>query len=285
MTSLPYQIKTMGRHELDLALDWAAAEGWNPGIHDGDCFYAADPEGFFVGMLGDEAIASISVVKYDDSFGFLGFYIVKPEFRGRGYGFQLWQAGLAYLQGCNIGLDGVVAQQDNYLKSGFQLAYRNIRYQGVSPDSVAAPLPAEIVPLSALPIAAVIQYDRPFFPADRTAFLTSWLAQPGSHSLGVMADGELAGYGVIRRCREGFKIGPLFADDPDWAAALFHTLIAPVPSGQVFYLDVPEVNGAAIALAEGHGMTRVFETARMYTQTPPALPLDRIFGVTTFELG
>jgi GNAT superfamily N-acetyltransferase len=120
--------------------------------------------GFFVGMLGDEAIASISVVKYDDSFGFLGFYIVKPEFRGRGYGFQLWQAGLAYLQGCNIGLDGVVAQQDNYLKSGFQLAYRNIRYQGVSPDSVAAPLPAEIVPLSALPIATVIQYDRPFFP-------------------------------------------------------------------------------------------------------------------------
>jgi hypothetical protein len=99
-----------------------------------------------------------------------------------------------------------------------------------------------------------------------------------------MVQGELAGYGVIRRCREGFKIGPLFADGPDWAAALFHALIAQV-SGQVFYLDVPEVNKAAIALAEGHGMTRVFETARMYTQTPPALPLDRIFGVTTFELG
>jgi GNAT superfamily N-acetyltransferase len=285
MTSPPYQIKTMGRRELDLAIDWAAAEGWNPGLHDGDCFYTADPKGFWVGRLGDEAIASISVVKYDDSFGFLGFYIVKPEFRGQGYGFQLWQAGLAYLQGCNIGLDGVVAQQDNYLKSGFQLAYRNIRYQGISPDSATTPPPAGIVPLSSLPIAAVIPYDRLFFPADRTAFLTRWLVQPESYGFGVMAQGDLGGYGVIRRCREGFKIGPLFADRPDFALALFQTLIAQVPSGQAFYLDVPEVNGAAIALAEQHGMTRVFETARMYTQNPPPLPLDRIFGVTTFELG
>lgn len=100
-----------------------------------------------------------------------------------------------------------------------------------------------------------------------------------------MAAGELAGYGVIRRCRAGFKIGPLFADSPDFAAALFHPLIAQVPAGQAFYLDVPEVNGAAIALAEQHDMTRVFETARMYTQAPPSLPLEGIFGVTTFELG
>ncbi len=275
----------MGRHELDLAIDWAAAEGWNPGRHDGDCFYAADPQGFLMGMLGDEAIASISVVKYDDSFGFLGFYMVKPEFRGQGYGFQLWQAGLAYLQGCNIGLDGVVAQQQNYLKSGFQLAYRNIRFQGISTVPESTSLSAEIVPLSSLPISSVIAYDRACFPADRPTFLNCWLAQLESHALGIMANAALAGYGVIRRCRAGYKIGPLFADTPEGAEALFQSLIAQVPSEQTVYLDVPEVNGAAITLAERHQMTRSFETARMYTQTPPALPLDRIFGVTTFELG
>ncbi|HLA33082.1 MAG TPA: GNAT family N-acetyltransferase, partial [Pseudomonas sp.] len=31
----------MTRAEVDLAIDWAAAEGWNPGLHDADCFYAA----------------------------------------------------------------------------------------------------------------------------------------------------------------------------------------------------------------------------------------------------
>ncbi len=125
-----YIIRTMTRKEVDLAIEWSAQEGWNPGIRDAECFYSADPSGFFIGLLNDEPIAVISVVKYGESFGFLGFYIVKPEYRGKGYGIQIWNAGLKYLEGRNVGLDGVVAQQNNYKKSGFKLAYRNIRYEG-----------------------------------------------------------------------------------------------------------------------------------------------------------
>ncbi len=83
-----YQIRTMTRKDLDIAVDWAAKEGWNPGIYDTDVFYATDPKGFLLGFLGDEPIASISSVSYDDTFGFLGFYIVKPEYRGKGYGWK-----------------------------------------------------------------------------------------------------------------------------------------------------------------------------------------------------
>jgi hypothetical protein len=50
-------------------------------------------------------------------------------------------------------------------------------------------------------------------------------------------------------------------------------------------LDIPESNPAAVALAERRGMTSVFETARMYTKEPPALPIEQVFGVTSFELG
>jgi len=32
-------------------------------------------------------------------------------------------------------------------------------------------------------------------------------------------------------------------------------------------------------------MHPVFETARMYTGAIPELPMDRLFGVTSFELG
>jgi len=69
-----YCIRRMTRRELDIALDWAAAEGWNPGINDGNCFYAADAGGFLAGFLGDKMIASISAVKYGKSFSFIGFY-------------------------------------------------------------------------------------------------------------------------------------------------------------------------------------------------------------------
>ncbi|MEO1093428.1 MAG: GNAT family N-acetyltransferase [Cyanobacteria bacterium J06638_28] len=285
MATQNYTIRTMTRCELDFAIEWAAAEGWNPGLHDADCFYAADPNGFLMGFLNGEAIASISVVKYDDAFSFLGFYIVKPEYRGQGYGLQLWQAGLDYLQGCTIGLDGVVAQQSNYLKSGFQLAYRNIRYEGVG-DEVSPPPTAEtLMPLSTVSIELVIAYDRIHFPSDRTAFLQCWLAQPESIALGAIRNQTFMGYGILRPCREGYKIGPLFADTPDIAETIFLALKAHVVSGKPFYLDVPEVNPAAMALAAKYSMQSMFETARMYRPTAPDLPVDRIFGVTTFELG
>ncbi len=40
-----------------------------------------------------------------------------------------------------------------------------------------------------------------------------------------------------------------------------------------------------LALAQDFGLVPVFETARMYTGPIPPLRLERIFGVTTFELG
>jgi hypothetical protein len=283
MTSAALRIRALGPDEIALAIEWAAAEGWNPGLHDAACFYAADPGGFLVGSLGEEPVATISVVKYGVTFGFLGLYIVKNAFRGKGYGIQIWKAGLARLAGRNVGLDGVVAQQDNYRTSGFSLAYRNIRYRGTA--VAATPIDARIVPLSSLPVAETIAYDRAFFPDDRAAFLRCWIAQPDSTALGILRGSTLAGYGVVRCSRDGYKIGPLFADDAACAESLFNALEAYVPQGAALYLDVPEPNAAAIALAERHGMAVVFETARMYTGVAPQLPMRRLFGVTTFELG
>ncbi len=278
-----YTIKAMSRKEVDIAIEWAAKEGWNPGLHDADCYYSADPNGFLIGLLGDEPIATISAVRYGETFGFLGFYIVKPEYRGKGYGVQIWNAGLKYLEGRNIGLDGVVAQQDNYKKSGFKLAYRNIRYEGIGGGELHQI--SEIVPLSSLPFETIDSYDRPFFPEKRSQFVKSWVNQADSHALGIMQGGKLAGYGVIRRCRTGYKIGPLIAETPDLAESLFLALKSKADSSQPVYLDVPEVNPAAVALAERYNMAASFETARMYTDEVPDMPLNRLFGVTSFEIG
>jgi hypothetical protein len=183
----------------------------------------------------------------------------------------------------NIGLDGVVAQQDNYRKSGFKLAYRNIRFSGPAARGDAQ-VGGRIVDLTQVPFDALAAYDRPLFPAARQGFLRAWIGQPGHVALGLVEDGALKGYGVVRPCRRGSKIGPLFADREDVADTLFTTLSTRAPEGPV-YLDVPESNQAAVALAERHGMTPVFETARMYTGPAPAVDLTRIFGVTSFELG
>jgi len=273
----------MTLQEVGTAIDWAAAEGWNPGVNDAACFAAADPDGFMAGFADGELVATISVVKYGLSFAFLGLYIVKPAYRGRGYGLRLWNTGLAHVGARTVGLDGVVAQQENYRRSGFSLAYRNIRYQGAT----AARFPADkrVVSLSSVTFDELDAYDRSLFLAERPAFLKAWIAQPQSRAVGIRRDGRLAGYGVIRPARAGFKIGPLFADDRDLADALFADLVNSVPPGSAFCLDVPEANPPAVALAERHAMAAVFETARMYAGPAPAMPVRRVFGVTTFELG
>jgi GNAT superfamily N-acetyltransferase len=169
MRNKNFTIKTMDREEIDIAIDWAAKKSWNPGLHDADCYYTADPTGFLIGFLDEEPIATISAIKYSESFDFLGFYIVKSEYRGKGYGIQLWNAGLKYLEGRNIGLNGVVAQQDNYKKSGFKLAYSNICHEGHGDGNPSEN--AEIVKLSTLPFETIDSYDRPFFPTNRSLIL------------------------------------------------------------------------------------------------------------------
>ena len=283
MAAGDYSIRTMTRDEIDLAVDWAADEGWNPGVHDAGAFHAADPDGFFVGLLDGEPIATISAVKYGGDFAFVGFYIVKPEQRGKGYGLRLWNAVLGTVDGRNVGLDGVIDQQPNYRKSGFRLAYRNIRYQGNGGG--AREDDGDIASLATFAFADVARYDRPFFPAERTRFLRAWLEMPDCAAVGFRHRGTLAGYAVMRPCRMGFKIGPLFADAPELAGHLFANLKARAPAGAPVFLDIPETNPAALGLVQRHGMRAAFETARMYTGAFPGLPIERLFGVTTFELG
>jgi len=282
VTTDGFNVRSMRPDEIALAADWAAAEGWNPGLSDAACFATVDRDGFLIGELDGAPAATISCVNYDDRFSFLGFYIVRADLRGRGYGLRIWNAAIAHAGSRVIGLDGVVAQQENYKKSGFQLAYANIRYGGTV--TAPAPPPPGIVTLGDVPFAMIEASDATVFPAPRTQFLRTWIGASGHVGCALMRDGDLAGWGVIRPCRKGRKIGPLVANDRAAAEAVLSALLAQTGGGEVF-LDVPAVNRDAVALAESLGLKPVFETARMYTGRIPPLRLERVFGVTTFELG
>jgi GNAT superfamily N-acetyltransferase len=277
-------IRPMTRAELELGIEWAAQEGWNPGLHDADTFHAADPEGFLGAWLNDEPVGMVSAVHYGAGFGFLGFYLVRPPLRGQGHGLALWQAAMQRFGSRVVGLDGVVAQQDNYRKSGFELAWNNVRYEGavVQPRALSG---ASVVPLADVALQDVLDHDAAFFADDRRTFMRHWVAQRGSIALALRRGGRIAGYGVIRPARSGHKIGPLFADDAQGAAQLYDALVLQAPQGATVQIDIPACNPLALDLVRARGLTPVFETARMYTGAVPALPMQRMFGVTSFELG
>lgn len=269
--------------EVERLIEWAAREGWNPGLGDLVPFRAADPDGFRVVRRDGEPIAGVSVVRWGERFAFLGFYICVPSRRGRGHGLTVWREGIAHAGDRTVGLDGVVAEQENYRRSGFVLAHRNLRYGG----RVELPKTArdDVVTVTPTLLPALARWDAPRFGADRGAFLAHWCdGRGGRLARACVRDGRIRGWGVIRPCRQGHKIGPLFAEDESVAEALFTALAGEVGETELF-VDPPGPNAAARRLYESHGLAPVFETARMYRGVAPELPLAEIWGITTFELG
>jgi GNAT superfamily N-acetyltransferase len=277
-------IRAMQPAEVEIAIDVAAAEGWNPGLHDASCFHAADPGGFLMAERDGEPVGCISAVSYAGRFGFIGLYIVAPAWRGQGIGRRLWTAGMSRLAGHVVGLDGVPAQQAYYRREGFTLAWQNARFAGIAQPSQGRE-PRQIVPLGAVDLAALCIDDLRSFPAPREAFIRCWTTMPEATGLAWLDAGRLRGWGLIRRCRTGHKIAPLVADEPPVAQALFDALCARVPRGDAVYLDVPMPNADALVLTRARGLDVVFETARMYVGAAPTIELTRVYGVTSFELG
>jgi Acetyltransferase (GNAT) domain len=278
-----FEIAVGSADDVQRMARWAGDEGWNPGKTDAYAFFAADPRGFLVGRLDGEPVTCISVVKYGQGLGFLGFYIARQAARGKGYGLRTWQAGMARMAGRNVGLDGVPAQQANYRKSGFRLAWNNIRYEGPPPVG-KPPAGISLVDARSVPFDRLAAYDRRFFSEARDSFLAAWITLPERAALVALRDGELAGLAVMRSCQTTSRVGPLFAESPDIAAALVSALSARMDAKAVA-IDVPDINKPGVALVEAVGMKPSFETARMYTGANPEVDYAGLFGVTSFELG
>ena len=276
-----FTIRPMLADELKIAIDWAAREGWNPGLNDAELFYLADPNGFFVGELNGEIVAVGSAVTYDHTYAFCGLYIVAPEHRGKGYGLTLTKHRLANCGDRNVGIDGVLENVEIYKRIGYVPYYQNKRFQKLANATTRS---AHVVDITKEHIPHILTYDKPCFGATREQFLAAWLLQPQGKSVCFLQNGEIKGYAVRRKCQQGYKVGPLFADSPDIALSLFQALQVDIQGEQII-LDVPENNPQAISLAESERMDVVFATMRMYQKTIPATARDKIYGITTFELG
>jgi GNAT superfamily N-acetyltransferase len=286
MCTQPFDIRqvniaSINRQEVNVAIEWARQEGWNPGVEDASCFYQTDPNGFFAAKFSGEIVGTISIVKYNPNYAFVGLMIVRPDLRSKGIGKLLFNFLDNYFSGITVGLDGVEQMQPTYERHGFKYAHKNQRYAGIANDKFSA----RCIPIKNKNVSKLLEFDARHFTVPRPMFQSCWLRQKDAHSFIIQKQGnEICGYGVLRRCYQGYKIGPLFANTQDDAKAVFESLMSVVPGEDVF-LDVPEPNTAAVTLAQDYGMKPVFATVRMYTKQPPKLPLKNIYGITSFELG
>jgi GNAT superfamily N-acetyltransferase len=258
-------IRPLTREEFDLAIDWAAEEGWNPGLNDAEVFWHTDPDGYLGAEYHGDLVATGSIVSYGTAYGFMGFFIVKLGLRGLGIGTKLWHHRRDLLKSrlgpeAAIGMDGVFDMQQWYGRGGFEYKHHNLRMKGVGKTGR---IQSEIVPLSQIPYHQLSDYDKQCFGCPRDRFLKQWTNIPNALALGFVSNNDLSGYGVIRECHEGYKIGALFSDNAEIAESLFVAL-SNHAADQPIFLDTPEINTEAMALAARQGMREVFGCARMY---------------------
>jgi GNAT superfamily N-acetyltransferase len=275
-------IRTATLEDMPILIDWAAKEGWKPGIYDAELNFLADPTGYSVAALQGEVVGCVGHLRYGNVFGYICFFIVKPEHRGKGFGRRLFERALVATAACPVVmLDGVPAQWDYYTKRGFLRAYNLSRFKCNGLGFDAPPPEESIVPLADVPFDVVCAYDQRHFLASRPEFLRAWISQPESLALGVLRGGRLCAMGVRRRLPDGFKVAPLFADTPADAAALLRRLRTVPPTAHV-YIDAPEASPEAMALVAG--MEREFTAGRMFRGPPLPLPAG-LYAVTSFEVG
>ncbi len=275
-------IRNFNLQEMVFPMEVAYKEGWNPGLYDGVAFYQADPEGFFLAEEEGGMVGGISAVNYGDQLVFIGNHFVLPPFRGRGIGKALWEHALEAAGDRLTGINGLPESKSFYESYGFRPAYNVIRYGGRIFSE--ARFSEDIYSAQDIDLEQLADYDAGFFGFSRQDFLKSWLATPAMESVCLLKEGKLQGWGCMRRCRQGWRLGPVFAQHHTFAEEILRHL-ALKTVGEHVYIDIAEANVQSIRLAFAMGMVPWGARLRLYKGGLLTQPLEKIYGFTTLDIG
>ena len=278
----PWIIRRMEEEEVAMVVSWADREGWNPGIHDGVALISGNREGVLVAEEEDQVVGMLSASWLPSQSANLGLYLVRPDCRGRGVGRALRKHVEKKVSGCSVNINCPEYLEPIFLRKGFAPLYTVVRCRGDAGGVLSAD--PFLIPLTDVPFQRLVDFDATFFSVKREAFLASWITRPGVISLGVLQDGHLAGYGVLRQACDGFRVGPLYAIHPSHAYRLYNALKAYGGQGPV-YIDVPLANSHAETFMETFELTPGERWISLYKGDPPARPMSGLYGVTALELG
>lgn len=245
----PSKVCLMNPGDFNEINQWCIDEGWNLGLYDSDTYYKIDPQGHFI-LKNDEAIASLSLIKHSATFFTLGPFIVKNKYRRQGAGEALWKFAMTRMNEEHphalIVLYAVSAQVNRYKKLGFMPIIENQRWYINSSTGFHSFLSSNCRPLTVELIPAVSLYNQLHYFTSRELLFTDMLKKPEVNGLVFMDDNTIKGFGMIRRCIRGFRIGALVADTKEITQSLISGLLNFCNEEQVF-IDVPDCNLQGLA--------------------------------------
>lgn len=278
-------VRPLTSTDLPLGMRLKSAAGWNQTEADWRRALSLDPQGSFVGQLDGADVGTVASVTFGP-VAWIGLMLVDPAARGRGVGKRLMLAALEYLDRrgvMTVRLDATPQGEPLYRQLGFAADFLLHRWSG-RPQTRESKIPSEIAPIGPANLSAVAQLDRQITRTDRSPLIAALLDETPRLAHLVRRDDRVAGYLLSRAGTNATQIGPCLADDPDAGAALLRFALARLADQPVF-IDIPEVNEPARAIAQEHGLAIQRPLQRMTRGAKVAEQAEKIWAAFGPEKG
>lgn len=255
----------MAPGDVATALSLSQLAGWNQTKEDWKLFLDVSPMGCFVAV--DETgktHGTVTTVRYQDHFSWIGMVLVHPAMQRRGVGTTLLRKALDELaEEETIKLDATPAGRQIYLPLGFidEYAISRMELARINPgklDSSAAVRAIQIKDLRNL-----MALDRQVFGADRSVIIESIQRRAPQFAFVVENAGTIAAYCFGRLGERFTHIGPIVANDPGAARSLCSAALRKSP-GRPVVIDTLLSKDAWVGWLKHIGFREQRQLIRMY---------------------
>jgi GNAT superfamily N-acetyltransferase len=256
----------MTRGDLPFADSVRALAGWNQTPADWDRFLASEPDGCFLAEWNGVPAGTATTTFYGPDLAWIGMVLVHPDYRRRGIGRTLLETCVEHLRerGARcLKLDATPLGKKVYDELGFKDEWTLTRWVCRIAPAQTTPQEHGLRTWRATDADRVESLDVSAFGISRQPLLLS-LAQQSHCALVLESSAEgIVGYGLLRPGSQALYLGPVVARSADAGLPIVEALVAR-SAGQMLYLDIPDVNAAAVAWAKERGCTEQRRLTRMF---------------------
>ncbi|HMJ70296.1 MAG TPA: GNAT family N-acetyltransferase [Cyclobacteriaceae bacterium] len=311
--------RVMNPGDISAGLSLCRAVGWNQVARDWELFLQVNPQGCLVAVRDSgstsrsgsvergstsrggsvergstsrsgsversEVVGTVTTVRYDDRFSWIGMVLVDPVMQRQGIGNGLLQHALEILsKEKTVKLDATPAGHEVYQKLDFtdEYAFTRMHLHKIMPDQLPA---SPALPLQKGDIPEVLEFDRDVFGADR-ALILEWLRE-GAPELAFVTrkQGRITGYCFGRHGHNFTQIGPVIAADVNQAIHVATAAMRNAGKGPVI-MDILHHTSAWTHTIGNLGFVELRRLTRMYkgSNAWPGLP-QKQFAILGPEFG
>ena len=276
--------RAMKPYDIAAGLSLCRAAGWNQLARDWEIFLHLSPNDCRVAIKQDNVVGTVTTIRYQNFFCWIGMVLVDPACHRQGIGMHLLKEALQILDNEEtIKLDATTAGREVYLKLNFVDEYHLIRMSAIAAGEKLKELDAR--PLRKSDLSSVVEFDREIFGADRQPLLEWMLEGARQFAFLIEEKKEILGFCLGRHGHNFTHIGPVIAKNSGIAKNLVSAALRNC-IGRPVILDVLRFEPAWIEWLTSIGFVKQRPLIRMYRGSNrfPGVP-EKQFAILGPEFG